>query len=209
MIDKEIPYSIELYLGEKRSGKTLGMIAETYQLVKQKPKKIYANFSLNKNIFPDFTLINKKDLENFYKNSVEFSDCIFLIDEIHILMDSRTFGSKGNQHISYFLGQMGKRSNIFRGTTHFPHMIDFRLRAYCEKWNYCRKGFYINNNFSYIMNNNILLTDEENENLYIQIKPVVRKLVDYDFYNVQLNKIYIKAKDFFNMYDTKELIKPN
>ncbi len=200
-------YSIELYLGEKRSGKTLGMTAETRENIKQNPEiKVYANYHLNTKYFPNFQYITKKDLEDFYKNKAEFSNCIFLIDEIHVFMDSRRFGREGNIKIGYFLGQMGKRGNVFRGTTHFPHLVDFRLRAYCERWVYCRKGVIINKKWLMIKNNNKYLSDEENKKLYIQMRPIVRKLIDFSFQNVIESTIYIKANEYFEMYDTEELI---
>jgi hypothetical protein len=200
-------YSIELYIGEKRSGKTLGMTAETYELIKKFPNiKVYANYKLNKNYFKNYEHINKEKLEKFYLEKKEFKHCVFLIDEIHLFLDSRKFGSKGNKTIGYALGQMGKRGNIFRGSTHFPHLVDLRLRSYCEKWNYIRKGFVFDNEFKPIKNNNKILTKEENTYLYIQIKPVIRKLVDYNFIYLNDTITYIKADKYFNMYDTEELI---
>lgn len=209
MEEIQSPYSIELYIGEKRSGKTLSMVAETYEETKGTDIKIYANFELNKKYFPNFIRITKKDLENFYKNKDEFYNSYFLIDEIHIFMDSRKFGKKGNQKIGYFLGQMGKRGNTFRGTSHFPHLVDFRLRSYCEKWKYIRKGLVLNDKWKQIRNYNLKLDEKENNRLYIQIKGVVRKLIDFEFFYIQENPIYIKAVNYFKFYNTEEMILPD
>lgn len=208
MIETETPYSIELYIGEKRSGKTLSMVAETYEETKGTDIKVYSNIKLNKKYFPNFIFITKDDLIKFYENKEEFSNCYFLIDEIHILMDSRKFGQKGNQKIGYFLGQMGKRGNIFRGTTHFPHLVDFRLRSYCEKWKYMRKGLVLDDKWKAIINNNKKIKPNDNKYLYIQVKSVIRKLVDFEFYYIQEEPKYIKGEDYFIMYDTQELIIP-
>lgn len=208
MKEVKSPYSIELYIGEKRSGKTLSMVSETYEETKGTDIKIYSNIWLNPEYFPNAIQISKEDLERFYENKEEFFNAYFLIDEIHIFMDSRKFGKKGNQKIGYFLGQMGKRGNVFRGTTHFPHLVDFRLRCYCEKWKYIRKGLVDSSKWKAILNNNKFLNDDENKRLYIQIKSVIRKLVDFEFFYIQEEGKYIKADNYFNYYDTEELLIP-
>jgi hypothetical protein len=200
-------YSIELYIGEKRSGKTLSMVAETYEISKHFPKiKVYANLKLNKKFFPTYEPMTRERLESFFQEKKEFKNAIFLIDEIHLFLDARKFGKKGNQRIGYALGQMGKRGNIFRGTTHFPRLVDVRLRSYCEKWNYIKKGFREGNIFKPIKNNNLILTREQNTRLYIQVKSIIRKLVDYEFVYLSDTTTYIKADKYFNMYDTEEMI---
>lgn len=203
------PYAIELYIGEKRSGKTLSMVAETYEEIQTNKMRVFSNLKLNEKMFPDHTIIKREDLENFYKNKEEFTNAYFLIDETHIFLDSRKFMREGSQKIGYFLGQMGKRKNVFRGTSHFPHLLDFRLRSYCEKWKYIRKGLVINGIFKPIINNNKILSPIENDRLYIQIKPVVRKLLDFDFYYIQEKIKYLKAQPYFKAYDTEELIIPD
>ena len=69
--------SIQLYIGEKRSGKTLAMTADTYELIKNTEVRVYANYELDKKHFPHYEKITKKDLANFYKNKDEFKQCIF------------------------------------------------------------------------------------------------------------------------------------
>lgn len=203
----EYAYAIELYIGEKRSGKTLGMVGKARQIIKNNPSTpIYANFTLNKDYFPNSTYITRKELEGFYEDKVKFKNCIFLIDETHLFLDSRRFARKGNLKIGYLIGQMGKRGNVFLGNTHFPRLVDFRLRAYCERWIYVRKGLLINNKFRMILNNNKVLTEKENDMLCIQLQPVIRKLVDYEFHYIHEPKQYLMAKPIFKMYDTEEFI---
>lgn len=203
-------YSIELYIGEKRSGKTLSMVAETYEDLKKLSGnlKIYANLHLNRKYFPDYKYVTIDEIENFFDKEEKFSHAVFLLDEIHIMLDSRKFMNKGNQKIGYFLGQMGKRGNVLRGTTHFPELIDFRLRAYCERWVYIKKGLLIRNNFITIKNYNRVLSEKENNILYIKNDSQIRKLEGYSFIYHQEKPLYIKANDHFDMYDTEELIKP-
>lgn len=200
-------YSIELYLGEVRSGKTLAMTAETYEETKGKNIKIYANYHLNKKYFPTFQFIDKKEIDLCYTKKEIYKNCIFLFDEAHTIIDSRQFMKDGNQKLGYFIGQMGKRGNVLRCNTHFPRLVDFRLRAYCERWVYCRKGLLKKGNiWKPILNNNRKLSDLENEQLEIKCSPFIRKLIDFEFYKVKEDKFYIHAKDYFDMYDTQELI---
>ena len=112
----------------------------------------------------------------------------------------------GSQKIGYFIGQMGKRGNILKGNTHFPRLVDFRLRAYCEKWIYITKVLYENRKIVPIMNNNRKLSDKENKKLYIYCEPIIRKLVNFDFQHLKQNPYLIKASKYFFMYDTEELI---
>lgn len=200
--------SLQLYIGEKRSGKTLGMTADIYEMIKNHNVNVFANYELNKKFFPTFKRIRKNDLENFYKSKDEFKKCIFLIDEIHIFLDSRKFMNKGNQKIGYFLGQMGKRGNILIGNTHFPRLVDFRFRAYCEKSVYITKVLVRNNEILPILNYNKELTEKEDNQLYIYCEPIIRKLVNYDFEYTPLEPYLIKANKYFNYYDTEELITP-
>lgn len=203
-------YSIELYIGEKRSGKTLTMIAETYEFLQLYPKtKVYANLHLNKKYFPTFQHIEKKDIEDFYEKKEEMKNCIFLIDEGHIFLDSRNFMQKGNLKMSYLFGQMGKRGNILKLTTHFPNLIDYRARLYAERYIYIQKGLLVDGiNWKPILNNNRFLTDEENENLIIKGTPIIRKLINYEFQSIIDGIVWIEAKKYFKMYDTQELISP-
>ena len=138
------PYNqeaIQIYVGEKRSGKSLSMVADTYDLTKNLKIKpiIYSNMHLDIKYFPTFKLITLQELEGFYKNKEDFKKCIFLIDEGHTFLDARKFMKKGNMQIGYLVGQMGKRGNIMLINTHFPRFLDIRIRLYCEKWVYVSK----------------------------------------------------------------------
>lgn len=203
--------STQVYVGEKRSGKTLGMVADTYELIKnlKKPPIVYANFKLEKKYFPTFVLITLKELEKFYTSKNKFRKCIFLIDEGHTFLDSRRFAREGNIKIGYLVGQMGKRGNIMKINTHFPRFLDIRIRMYCEKWVYISKLIYSKEKgFRMIKNYNRELSPEENKRLYIYCEPVIRKLIGMDFKDSLLRPYLIPAWKYFAMYDTEEMINP-
>ena len=201
-------FSIQVYVGEKRGGKTLTMVAETFEQLESNPSTIvYSNFYLNKKYFPTYQPIEKSDIENYYKDKKVMENSIFLIDEGHIFFDSRQFMQKGNIKISYFFGQMGKRGNVLRTTTHYPELLDYRVRQYCERWIYIQKGLlFSNNEWKPIFNNNRVLNKEENKMLVIKGTPVIRKMLNYQFYNIPEDILWVKAKKYFDMYDTHELI---
>lgn len=199
-------FSIQMYIGEKRSGKTLSATAQVYEMIKNYDTKVYANYKLNPDFFPNFQFITKKDLEGFYENKEDFKKCIFILDETHILLDSRRFAKEGNLKIGYLLGQMGKRGNILIANTHFPRLVDFRLRSYCERWIYVAKVFYINGKIVPIMNYNKELTDKENSKLYIYCEPIIRKLVNFEFQYIKETPYLLKAEKYFNLYDNEEMI---
>lgn len=204
-------YSTEIYIGEIRSGKTLSMVADTYINIKENEKNnygytLYSNFWLNPKYFGEYELIDKKELITLYENKAEFKKCIFLIDELQLFCDARNHATKSNKAIAYLIGQLGKRGNIFRGTTHLTELVDIRIRMYAEKRIFCTKGLIVNRRFRKIQNNNALLSDEETNLLYIQNESVIRKMSKYnfDFTTEYIN--YVKAKDYFDLYDTNELI---
>jgi hypothetical protein len=199
-------YSIEIYIGEPRSGKTLAMVAETHEDTKNLDVKIYSNMWLNPKHFKHVIPISMKDLILFYKNKEEFTNSIFVLDELHQFMDARDFSNKSNKAIGYFVGQLGKRGNTLRGTTHFMNLLDVRLRMYCERKVFIKKGILTGNQWKPLLNNNRVLSEVENAHLYVKAESVVRKMINYDFYHVKDNITYIKASKYFDFYDTHELI---
>lgn len=195
-----------MYIGEVRSGKTLTMVAETYEDTKESGRHVYSNIWLNPHDFKNYSMITRNDIVDFYKKKDEFVNSIFLIDELHIFADARQFARKDNQAIGYWAGQMGKRGNTLRGTTHFMNLVDLRLRLYCERKVFITKGLLLKRRWMPILNNNRILNDKENEMLCIKGESIVRKMINYDFYHVRDSINYIMAKRYFDMYDTKELI---
>lgn len=217
-------YSVEYYIGEKRSGKTFSMTYDTFNnihsLAEKDRKKItiYSNYKLNEKFFPGVKLnrIEKEDLEGYYKDKSQFSNCIFLIDEMHAWVDSRSFMRNFNKHFSYFMGQMAKRGNILRATTHSIDFIDLRARFYAEKLTYVYKGFFYRNKFKMILNYNEQISEKEEKHLVIKREDYVRKLVQSnrgyfgslpEYVQIRISKDYITdIYKYFGMYNTDELI---
>lgn len=201
-------YSIEIWLGEIRSGKTLGMVAETYEDIQKDPTlKIYSNIWLNKEYFPHYEHISVSDLERYWESKEEFQNCIFLLDELHQFLDSRSFMHKGQKAITHLLGQLGKRQVTLRGTTHFLDMLDLRLRQYCERKIFITKGLLFNmRQWKPILNVNRILSDDENNMLCIKAESTIRKLINFQFMEIIDRVDFILAKKYFNMYDTHELV---
>jgi len=205
--------SIELYLGEVRSGKTLSMVADTYNDILKNNLKdilIFANFHLNPKYFSNTQLIKKEDLIEYHKNQLEFKRCIFLIDELQTWLDNREFMKRGNKAIGYFMGQMGKRGNVLRGTAHDYSTIDIRGRLYAQKLTYVFKGLMVNGVWKQMLNVNRNLSEEENERMYVQKVTYIKKLIKTsflpEFRYVKLPPEYIHGVEFYDMYDTEELI---
>ena len=220
-------YSVEYYIGEKRSGKTLSMTADTKEDLTRigKEIKLFTNYHLKKPFFKemetkDYKMIEKIDLAKYYQNKNEFSNCIFLIDAFQTWLDARNFmksveidGKKVNynQAVSYFLGQMGKRGNILRATLHDYTLIDIRGRLYSDKLNYCFRGLIDDiQKWKPLLNLHRELNEDENERCRIQIISYIKKMVRTvflpEFKYVKLEPRYIKAQDHYDCYDTQELI---
>lgn len=205
-------YSVELYIGEKRSGKTLSMTADTYNDIKvyNVPDiKIYTNYWLNPKYFKNVEPITLQALEKYHKHKVEFRNSIFLIDEFQKWFDSRNHATDNNKQIGYFMGQMGKRGNVLRGTVHDMGLIDLRGRLYAELEIYVFKGT-VNEKGRWEQLENYNIKVDYNI-LYIQLNERVKKLVKTrnilpEFRHKAYEPRYIKAKDFFDMYKTEELM---
>lgn len=221
MYNKINSFGFEVFIGEKGSGKTLSITALTHEDLKTTQAKvnIFSNYNLTDEFFKGLA-INKRD--NFFKFSVDdidlmykenllYKNSIFLIDEMHILLDSRSFMKKKNKHFGYFAGQIRKRGNVLRGTTHDKGMYDIRGRIYTDVEIYCYKGLIEDNKFFIIDNYNIELNIEQLDKLYIRCDYYLKKLVhsknfEPEFIYSNIRTVFIPAKKYFNMYDTEEFI---
>jgi hypothetical protein len=95
--------------------------------------KIYSNIGLN---LP----YQKFDVEYFVKhvNDHEMEDCILLLDEAYLFMDSRSGQSKINKLGSYFVAQTRKRGvDMFVCVQHID-LVDKRLRRAVDERGTCR-----------------------------------------------------------------------
>lgn len=199
---------IKTYIGQQGCGKTLSITAyaDNYRLKKRK-NKIYCNYKLIG--FKNFELLTHEKLELMYKEKRQFRNCLIIIDELHIFLDSRSFMKKGNKCVGYLLGQSHKRGVDMLGATHFPHLIDFRWRMYSNIWYEVKKGLIINNKWIPITtsgDNKRKLSKFENEHLYIALNGEEKILDGFSYRFKKLDMQLIKADKYFNMFDTRELI---
>jgi len=124
--------------GNRGQGKTLTAVKEAY-LFGLQGYTIYSNLELT---FPD-KRINVKpykmsDMIDYANTKNELKNAVVLMDEMHIVMDSRTSMTKRNIVISYFLLQTRKRNVHIIGTTQFLHQIDKRIRSTADMFISCR-----------------------------------------------------------------------
>jgi len=112
------------FIGDIGSGKTASMIREVYLKHINKGIKVISNMNLN---FPH-EYVTFEDLMLMVENKTHLQDCILVLDELHIFMDSRTSMSKRNRVLSYFALQTRKVSVDLYYTTQYLIQVDIRIR---------------------------------------------------------------------------------
>lgn len=115
---------IVLYTGRRGAGKTLSMVKDGYKY-KLCGYKVYSNIELD---FADY--IENETILNIQDTLMQ--DCVLIIDEIQLLIDSRRSSRKGNVDFSYFIQQIRKRRIIILCTTQFSGTVDLRLRQHVD-----------------------------------------------------------------------------
>ena len=104
--------------------------------VELKPLTIYANYHLNfpyTRWDPDFFLERVND-------PAGINDCILIMDEAYIYMDSRSSASKLVKLFGYFIGQTRKRGVKLFVCVHHRDVLDKRLRRAINIRGICRFG---------------------------------------------------------------------
>jgi hypothetical protein len=167
------------FFGEMGSGKTLSMIRQAVEYYKN-GYKIYANIHLKNVKYDNYTL---KDLINYAIEGGEFSKCVFLLDEAHIFIDSRTSAMKKNRIISYFLLQTRKSNVTLLYTSQYPHQIDKRLRSVTSIIVECQSKIY---NKRHIILNSCMKMKSNGTS--------IDKKIVYD------------AETYYKYYDTREIV---
>lgn len=109
------------------SGKTLSLTRYVYREY-LKGKKIYSNMHFN---FP-YERITKEKLLKYKEDHTLFNNCIIVIDEIHVFIDSRRSMSKGNVDIGHLLVMTRKLGVDLYWTSQQEHQVDRRLRDNTE-----------------------------------------------------------------------------
>jgi len=123
------------------SGKTLSMVREACKYYAQ-GFTIYSNFGLK---IP-YEKLDFDTLFHMAENQEDMKNVVILLDEVHILLDSRSGMKKSSKVVSFWLNQTRKMGVKLFYTTQHIHQIDKRLRSgtdffcFCEGIKYLRKG---------------------------------------------------------------------
>lgn len=188
-----------IFVGTQNSGKTLSMTYYGYKYFKS-GYKIYSNYNLEfKHI-----KVTKEMLEDFTRDRIQFNKAVFLIDELYLILDARSFGKKFNKLFSYFILQTSKRDVHLLGTAQYFNTVEKRFRENTDFINYCSRVIKHNNNY-YIVTDKLRFL-KNNDDLYIKNTFVVRTALDGLFPQTTTRVYYLKAKPLFKMYDTKQIL---
>ena len=117
---------IILYKGRRGCGKTLTMVKDGLNFYNN-GWEIYSNFD----VAIPYKKLNNDDILHLIEND-KVKDCVIMIDEIQLLVDSRRSGKKENLNFSYFIQQIRKKGIILLCTTQFTRTIDVRLREHVD-----------------------------------------------------------------------------
>lgn len=169
---------IILYKGRRGTGKTLTMVKDALNFY-DKGWEIYSNFD----IAIPYKKVTNEDLINLVEND-KVKDCVLLIDEIQLLIDSRRSMKKESINFTYFIQQIRKKGIVLLCTTQFTRTVDVRLREHVDV--VVRPRIY--HKYPVVEVDYIDLTAEEELGL-----PEIRTIV----YN---------PERLFNMYDTNEVL---
>lgn len=169
------------YEGTRGKGKTLSCVREAYQHY-LKGYDIYSNIKLNKKYFKEYKMYDKEDLISYVQGDKQFKKSFFIMDEIHVYLDSRMSMSKINTIISYFLLQTRKRNVRLGYTTQFFDQVEKRLRNLTEIRILCD---YYDKGDKRIQHNQIFIKDT------------------YELYHMDFT-----ANPYYDTYDTDEIVNP-
>lgn len=120
------------FIGRMGSGKTLSMTREIKKY-KNKGFHIITNYDVS---FADESL----DFDKLYKmaeNQEPLNNVVIALDEIHILLDSRSSITKTSKVMTFWLNQTRKMNVKLFYTTQYAHQIDKRLRFGTDIFVYC------------------------------------------------------------------------
>lgn len=132
-------YMIAIYAGQLGNGKTLGMVAKALRILEKNPNiKVYTNF--------DFWSYRKTEfgLQKIYAEKIKdwpqllkLENCLILLDEGHILFDSRDWANNINKtHFALQSRHVGLNILI---TTQVLDQLDNRIRRIIDKLIVCEK----------------------------------------------------------------------
>jgi len=181
LVDK---LTITGFVGNPRNGKTQLMIMQTY-LAYLRGRKVYSYKLKPKSPKFPFEMINVNDIMEYELESGDL-----MLDEVHTLIDSRN-PSQLTRLLSYFWSQSGKRDLNIWYTAQLDGSVDLRLREIADYVFKCKKTYSINR-----------LARKK----YITGFKYYR-VVDDELKSPKVVSI-VKAKKYFDLYDTYQRIMP-
>jgi len=125
MISNNFPvveYPIILILGNRGGGKTLYMTAYAVDAYNLEKAKIYSNYHLFGVPYKYMTLKEMIESLNVLEN------CILLVDELHVAIDSYKFLDSNVKQFTEFITQIRKRKITLIGTTQRFTLLAKRFR---------------------------------------------------------------------------------
>jgi hypothetical protein len=177
-----------LSIGNQGSGKTLFIVKEAYEYHK-KGYKIYSNIHLK---FP-YEHIKYEDIV-----SCKYENAVVLLDEIHLLLGSRTSMSKKNNAItSGFCSMLRKKNITLLGTTQRLGKVDKRLRNELTFLCQCDRYVFQNNKFVY------KAYDDGTTN---KNTPTFIKCSVTDINTEKTIKHYFCGNEYFKLFNSKEIV---
>jgi len=162
--------------GDIGQGKTLVMTHFAVQEYRRFRKPIVSNYHL---FGIPHRYVTLDDLMIMVDSEEELRNLVLLIDELHMLADSRMSASKKNRLFSYFALQTGKEDVNFYYTTQTFGQVDIRIREQT------RFGVHVRRKADYH-----LLTIRH------MMKPHVR-----------IPDAVVYGPDYYEFYDTREKVR--
>ena len=160
------------------SGKTLSMTRELYKYYQQ-GHKIITNYGVS---FPH-ERINFEELYENAESQAEMNDIVIALDEVHIVLDSRSGMSSVNKIITFWLNQTRKMGVKLFYTTQYLHQIDKRLRSGTDIFVFTNGMKIIKNDGKeyFVVQNDITDGDNSKKEIFI-------------------------GNDYYKLYDTNEVV---
>jgi len=167
-------------IGGFGSGKSLFLAILGYKLSKLPNYDVYANFHIK-----GVKYLTPKELIQINPKSKK---AVILLDEAYSWLDSRVSASKVNRILSWVVLQSRKRNMDIFYSAQSATTVDLRLRDRTDITIFCRaEGDPLRpSGFTYIME-------------WINGLRIFRKAMFLP---------YSKARKYFNIYDTREIVKP-
>lgn len=126
------------FFGQPRAGKTMGAIALMYGLWKDKGMQVYSNTPL---AFPSVTIRSVQQLMDIQYRDPNTTGILF-VDEVHTLLDSRSFSSSFITPLTRWFMLIGKMGLLMVYTSQTRGMVDIRIRSLTHYWIDAKKAQY-------------------------------------------------------------------